>query len=116
LKIPIVAIVDTNCDPTVIDYPIPGNDDAIRAIRLITSQIANAAIEGREIYKNRTIYETPEEIEQGSKKREAVKQEEELTMGMESEGDSEEKTGSGPESPAETSGAESDVTGAAAEA
>ena len=46
LGIPIIAIVDTNCDPTVIDYPIPGNDDAIRAIRLITSRIADAIIEG----------------------------------------------------------------------
>ena len=42
LGIPIVAIVDTNCDPTVIDYPVPGNDDAIRAVRLITSRIADA--------------------------------------------------------------------------
>jgi small subunit ribosomal protein S2 len=47
LAIPIIAIVDTNCDPTGIDYPIPGNDDAIRAIRLITSRIADAVIEGR---------------------------------------------------------------------
>ena len=47
LGIPIVAIVDTNCDPTGIDYPIPGNDDAIRAVRLITSRIADAIIEGR---------------------------------------------------------------------
>ncbi|ACX51726.1 MULTISPECIES: 30S ribosomal protein S2 [Ammonifex] len=46
--IPIVAIVDTNCDPDEIDYVIPGNDDAIRAIRLITSKIADAVIEGRE--------------------------------------------------------------------
>ena len=46
LGIPTVAIVDTNCDPDDIDYVIPGNDDAIRAIRLITSQIAQAAIEG----------------------------------------------------------------------
>lgn len=48
LGIPVVAIVDTNCDPDVIDYPIPGNDDAIRAIRLVTSKIADACIEGRE--------------------------------------------------------------------
>ena len=46
LGIPTVAIVDTNCDPDDIDYVIPGNDDAIRAIRLMTSQIAQAAIEG----------------------------------------------------------------------
>ena len=48
LNIPIVAIVDTNCDPDEIDYVIPGNDDAIRAIRLIASTMANAAIEGRQ--------------------------------------------------------------------
>jgi small subunit ribosomal protein S2 len=47
LGIPIVAIVDTNCDPTGIDYAIPGNDDAIRAVRLITSRIADAVNEGR---------------------------------------------------------------------
>ncbi len=48
LGIPIVAIVDTNCDPDEIDYVIPGNDDAIRAVRLLTSKIADAVIEGRE--------------------------------------------------------------------
>ncbi len=48
LGIPIVAIVDTNCDPDEIDYVIPGNDDAIRAVKLISATIANAIIEGRE--------------------------------------------------------------------
>ena len=48
LHIPIVAIVDTNCDPDEIDYVIPGNDDAIRAIRLITATMANAVVEGRQ--------------------------------------------------------------------
>ena len=48
LGIPIVAIVDTNCDPDEIDYVIPGNDDAIRAVKLISSAIANAIIEGNE--------------------------------------------------------------------
>ena len=48
LNIPIVAIVDTNCDPDEIDYVIPGNDDAIRAIKLIASVMANAMIEGRQ--------------------------------------------------------------------
>ena len=47
LKIPIVSIVDTNCDPDDVDYIIPGNDDAIRSIRLISSRIANACIEGK---------------------------------------------------------------------
>ncbi|MHB8842059.1 MAG: 30S ribosomal protein S2 [Candidatus Aquicultor sp.] len=50
LEIPIVAIVDTNCDPDEIDYVIPGNDDAIRAVTLITRVIADAALEGRETY------------------------------------------------------------------
>ncbi len=48
LGIPIVAIVDTNCDPDEIDYVIPGNDDAIRAVKLISGAIANAIIEGNE--------------------------------------------------------------------
>ncbi len=48
LGIPIVAIVDTNCDPDEIDYVIPGNDDAIRAVKLIAGIMANAIIEGRE--------------------------------------------------------------------
>ncbi len=46
LGIPVVAVVDTNCDPELIDYVIPGNDDAIRSIRLITSRIADACLEG----------------------------------------------------------------------
>ena len=48
LGIPIVAIVDTNCDPDEIDYVIPGNDDAIRAVKLIASTMADAIIEGRQ--------------------------------------------------------------------
>ncbi len=48
LGIPIVAIVDTNCDPDEVDYVIPGNDDAIRAVKLIASKIADAVIEGRQ--------------------------------------------------------------------
>ena len=48
LGIPVISIVDTNCDPDVIDYPIPGNDDAIRAIELVVGLMANAFIEGRQ--------------------------------------------------------------------
>ena len=48
LKIPVIAIVDTNCDPDLIDFLIPGNDDAIKATKLITSRIADAVLEGRE--------------------------------------------------------------------
>ena len=52
-KVPIVAIVDSNCDPTEIDLPIPGNDDAIRAIRLLTSRMADAVLEGKKIREER---------------------------------------------------------------
>ena len=52
LKIPIIAIIDTNCDPDEVDYPIPGNDDAIRAVKLITGKMADAVIEGRQGEQN----------------------------------------------------------------
>ena len=48
MGIPVIAIVDTNCDPDEIDYVIPGNDDAIRAVKLLTETIANAVIEGKQ--------------------------------------------------------------------
>ncbi len=48
LGIPVIGIIDTNCDPDEIDYPIPGNDDAIRAVKLITETIANAVLEGKQ--------------------------------------------------------------------
>ncbi len=51
LQIPVVAIVDTNCDPDLIDYVIPGNDDAIRSIKLFTANIADACAEGTAIYQ-----------------------------------------------------------------
>lgn len=60
LGIPIIAIVDTNCDPDEIDYIIPGNDDAIRAIKLITSLLADAAVEGRHIQEARHAEELAE--------------------------------------------------------
>ena len=71
LSIPIVAIVDTNCDPDEVDYVIPGNDDAIRAIKLITSKMAEAVIEGRETY-SKTIVEEAEKLKAEDK----IKQEE----------------------------------------
>ncbi len=52
LNIPIVGIVDTNCDPDEIDYVIPGNDDAIRAVKLIAGAMANAVLEGRQGYQD----------------------------------------------------------------
>ena len=48
LNIPIVGLIDTNCNPEDVDYPIPGNDDAIRAVKLITDVMANAIIEGNQ--------------------------------------------------------------------
>jgi len=64
LNIPIVAIVDTNCDPDDIDYIIPGNDDAIRSIRLITSRISEACIKGKQRYEERQQAQTDKEIEE----------------------------------------------------
>ena len=61
LGIPIVAIVDTNCDPDEIDYVIPGNDDAIRAVKLISATMANAIIEGREGQMGAAAQETADE-------------------------------------------------------
>jgi len=58
LGIPIVAIVDTNCNPDVIDYVIPGNDDAIRAIKLFSSRIADAVLEGKKRFEERIQAET----------------------------------------------------------
>ncbi len=59
LGIPVIAIVDTNCDPEEADYPIPGNDDAIRAVKLIVSTIGNAIIEGKQ--GEQMVPETSEE-------------------------------------------------------
>ncbi len=78
LEIPLVAIVDTNCDPEPIDYPIPGNDDAIRSIRLITSLIADAVLEGKQGVQ---IEEKREEVVEGESKPEtSAEQEEEMAM------------------------------------
>jgi len=61
LKIPIIAIVDTNCDPDNIDYIIPGNDDAIRAIKLFSSKIADAVLEGKKRFEERIQADTDKE-------------------------------------------------------
>ncbi len=57
LEIPIVAVIDTNCDPEPIDYPVPGNDDAIRAIRLFANLMAEAMLEGRLAYQQQLLEE-----------------------------------------------------------
>jgi small subunit ribosomal protein S2 len=92
LSIPIVAIVDSNCDPDEIDYVIPGNDDAIRAIRLFSSKIADACIEGRTIHEE-SLREEPGEVEMaaGAASTDAVEAVEEAsTVGTAAEGMSEE--------------------------
>jgi small subunit ribosomal protein S2 len=61
LNIPIVAIVDTNCDPDEVDYVIPGNDDAIRAVKLIAGTVASAIIEGRQGSDAEDAQEAPAE-------------------------------------------------------
>ncbi|MGH7821602.1 MAG: 30S ribosomal protein S2, partial [Candidatus Binatia bacterium] len=65
LGIPVVAIVDTNCDPDLIDWKIPGNDDAIRAIRLFTTAIADAVLEGKALAEERQRGEGGEAEEAG---------------------------------------------------
>lgn len=62
LGIPVIAIVDTNCDPDEVDYVIPGNDDAIRAVKLLTSTIANAVIEANQGEQFEDVEEEAEEI------------------------------------------------------
>ena len=64
LGIPIVAIVDTNCDPDEVDYVIPGNDDAIRTIKLIAQTMANAIIEGRQGEQTAPVAEEAEVVEE----------------------------------------------------
>ena len=55
LGIPVISVIDTNCDPDMVDYKVPGNDDAIRAIRLFCSAIADAVIEGKTIYEQSLV-------------------------------------------------------------
>ena len=66
LNIPIAAVVDTNCDPDEVDYPIPGNDDAIRAIRLLTSKIADACLAGKALLAEKQQAEADKETEEKS--------------------------------------------------
>jgi len=75
LNIPIVAVVDTNGDPENIDHPIPGNDDAVRAIELFTSKIAEAIIEGKKDKMERELLEAKKE-EEVSPEEEATQEEE----------------------------------------
>ncbi|UCD35135.1 MAG: 30S ribosomal protein S2 [Nitrospiraceae bacterium] len=77
LSIPIVALVDTNCDPDEVDYVIPGNDDAIRSIKLVTSKMAEAVLEGRNIL-NKTLEQAAEKEAIAEKEAQTEQQEAEL--------------------------------------
>jgi small subunit ribosomal protein S2 len=72
LSIPVVAVVDTNCDPDVIDWKIPGNDDAIRAIRLFTAAIADAVLEGKSLAEERNRGKGEEELDESTEQPNAV--------------------------------------------
>src|SRR5437879_8061235 len=61
LEIPVIALADTNCDPDEMDFPIPANDDAIRAVRLLCAKIADAVIEGRRQLEAQRKDEEPQE-------------------------------------------------------
>ncbi len=74
LHIPIVALIDTNCDPDMVDYPIPGNDDAIRAIKLFCDLAAEAIIEGRNEFHN-ILTPAAETVEEPSEEKEAEEKE-----------------------------------------
>lgn len=67
LQIPVIGVVDTNCDPETIDYVIPGNDDALRAIRLFASTVADAVLAGKAIYQSRVEAEKKEAEERAEK-------------------------------------------------
>ena len=76
LDIPVIGLVDTNCNPEEVDYAIPGNDDAIRAVKLITDVMANAIIEG----KQGESFETEEMQEEVAENSEVVDQEEQMSI------------------------------------
>jgi small subunit ribosomal protein S2 len=70
LGIPVVGLVDTNCNPEEVDYAIPGNDDAIRAVKLIADCIANGVIEGRQGVDGETETEVAEEMVEAQEEKE----------------------------------------------
>ncbi|MNL73948.1 30S ribosomal protein S2 [compost metagenome] len=76
LDIPLVGIIDTNCNPDDLDYPIPGNDDAIRAVKLITDVMANAVIEGKqgESFEQEVISSEVESIEEVAEGEETIEE------------------------------------------
>src|SRR5512142_2783805 len=74
LKLPVLGIVDTNCDPDEVDYVIPGNDDALRAIRLFASRVADAVVSGRGIRESAQAEEGPDEGDDRGRRGRAMRQ------------------------------------------
>ena len=72
LEIPIVAIVDTNCDPDLIDYPIPGNDDAIRSLKLFAGKIADACVLGQKVARERANQQRAARQEEGGEEQQTI--------------------------------------------
>ncbi|MFP4133427.1 MAG: 30S ribosomal protein S2 [Halothece sp.] len=85
LGIPIISMLDTNCDPGLVDIPIPANDDAIRSVKLIMGKLANAIYEGRHGELDMETEADYEELEEGIESDEYEDEEEEMTAGDESE-------------------------------
>ena len=73
LEIPIVAIVDTNCDPDLIDYPIPGNDDAIRSLKLFAGKIADACILGQKVQRERANQQRAARETEGGEEQQTIR-------------------------------------------
>jgi small subunit ribosomal protein S2 len=71
LKIPVIGVVDTNCDPDEVDYVIPGNDDALRSIRLFASRVADAVIAGRGIRESQQAEDVEDGDDRGRRSRPA---------------------------------------------
>ncbi|MFB6214695.1 MAG: 30S ribosomal protein S2 [Candidatus Bipolaricaulia bacterium] len=110
LDIPVIAITDTNCDPDLIDYPIPGNDDAIKATRLLTSRLADVVIEGQE-GADQSLEEEEEEAEPEEPAAEETEEVEEEAEPAADEAEEEEKEGESAEEEVEE---EAEVEGASA--
>jgi len=84
LGVPVIAVVDTNCDPDGIDYIIPGNDDAIRAIRLFSAGIANACLEGKKAHEEKLRSEVEEKEVEGAEEAKRIEEKVEATTEAES--------------------------------
>jgi small subunit ribosomal protein S2 len=87
LGIPVVAVVDTNCDPTEVDYVIPGNDDALRAIRLFTSKISESIAEGAQLMSDKQIIDMSAATETAQAAEAAPEQYDGADMEAEAQGD-----------------------------